>query len=99
MNVSRAPGAPCGSVFGRFFFFMECIVGSQAHDWLKMVVLFAENDEFVLETTRILVENGGILIENGGYFIENKGFSLKMVDFGAQNETFQLNIGKSMKNQ
>ena len=38
MNVSRAPGAPCGSVFGRFLVVMEWIVGFQAHDWLKMAV-------------------------------------------------------------
>ena len=37
MNVSRAPGAPCGSVFGCFLVLMEGIVGFQAHDWLKMV--------------------------------------------------------------
>ena len=38
MNVSRASGAPCGSVFGRFLVVMEWIVGFQAQDWLKMAV-------------------------------------------------------------
>ena len=35
---SRASGAQCGSGFGRFLVLMECIVGFQAHDWLKMAI-------------------------------------------------------------
>ena len=38
MNISRAPGAPCGSVFGCILVVMDWIVGFQSHDWLKMVV-------------------------------------------------------------
>ena len=38
MNVSKPPGAPCGSVFGCILVVMEWIVGFQAHDWLKMAV-------------------------------------------------------------
>ena len=61
MNVSRAPGAPCGSVFGRFLVLMECIVGFQAHDWLKMAI---QTMDFLLKMM-VLVENAGLLVENG----------------------------------
>ena len=62
MNASRAPGAPCGSVFGRFLVVMEWIVGFQAHDWLKMAIQIME---FLLKMGRVLVGNGGLLLENG----------------------------------
>ena len=61
MNVSRAPGAPFGSVFGRFLVLMECIVDFQAHDWLKMAVQMVD---FLLKMV-VLVENGSLLVENG----------------------------------
>ena len=32
MNVSRAPGAPCGSVFGLFFVLRQGIVGLKTQD-------------------------------------------------------------------
>ena len=61
MNVSRAPRAPCGSVFGCVLLVMECIVGFQPHDWLKMTVQIME---FLLKMV-VLVENAGLLVENG----------------------------------
>ena len=61
MNVSRAPGAPCGSVFGCILVLMECTVGFQAHDWLKMAI---QTMDFFLKMV-VLVENAGLLVENG----------------------------------
>ena len=61
MNVSRALGAPFGSVFGRFLVLLVCIVGFQAYDWLKMA------DPTMDLWLRMvgLVENAGLLLENG----------------------------------
>ena len=61
MNVSRALGAPCGSVSAHFLVLLEGIVGFQAHDWLKMAVQMMD---FWLKMV-VLVENGGLLVENG----------------------------------
>ena len=60
-NVTRAPGAPCGSLFGCILVVMEWIVGFQACDWLKMAIQMMD---FLLKKV-VLVYNGGLLVENG----------------------------------